>query len=225
MSSPHDDDAGFDDPELLAAMAAAFGEPGIANAETQSNNDGESLAGLIERLESSMAKLGEATSDETATDSGATSRQDEERFIVFETAGRQAGLPLSCTREIERLPAYTKLPRTPSWLRGIANVRGQILSITDLGALVGGEVEPNQPRQKIIVVHNEKRAATTALVVDRIVGIRSFPGRAIPCPTDLTDPLAGLADQAARTSDGLVLLLHPLRLFDHPSMQPFMTAN
>ncbi len=44
------------------------------------------------------------------------------------------GIPVQHLREIVTLPAITKLPGTPDWMLGIAQVRGTLLSVVDLGA-------------------------------------------------------------------------------------------
>ena len=103
---------------------------------------------------------------ETAADTGT-------RHILFEAGGQLFGLPLTGVREIDRFEKVTLLPRTPSWLRGLTNLRGQILSVTDLCELVGLPSRNASHSEKIIVVTSDKFKTSTAFVVERVHGIRS----------------------------------------------------
>jgi purine-binding chemotaxis protein CheW len=54
------------------------------------------------------------------------------------------GIPVHHLREIVILPAIARLPGTPEWMLGIAQVRGTLLSVVDLGAYfrVAGTRQP-----------------------------------------------------------------------------------
>ena len=117
------------------------------------------------------------------------------RHVVFEIGEQQFGLPLTGVLEIDRCGDITSLPRTPNWLRGVTNLRGQILSVTDFRNLMNLTTDRQAMGEKIIVVNSTKHAATTAVVVDRVLGIRHLSGE--------RGPLSGLSDRVATFSDGI----------------------
>jgi len=117
------------------------------------------------------------------------------RHIVFEIGDQQFGLPLTGVLEIDRCGDVTALPRTPNWLRGVTNLRGQILSVTDFRSLMNLTSDRQAMGEKIIVVNSKKYTATTAVVVDRVLGIRNLSGE--------RGPLSGLSDRVATFSDGI----------------------
>jgi purine-binding chemotaxis protein CheW len=117
------------------------------------------------------------------------------RHVVFEIGDQQFGLPLTGVLEIDRCGQVTTLPRTPNWLRGVTNLRGQILSVTDFRHLLNLNIDRQAIGEKIIVVNSKKHAATTAVVVDRVLGIRNLVGE--------RGPLSGLSDRVANFSDGI----------------------
>lgn len=117
------------------------------------------------------------------------------RHVVFEIGDQQFGLPLTGVLEIDRCGQVTTLPRTPNWLRGVTNLRGQILSVTDFRHLLGLNTDRQAIGEKIIVVKSTKHDATTAVVVDRVLGIRNLKGE--------RGPLSGLSDRVATFSDGI----------------------
>ena len=117
------------------------------------------------------------------------------RHVVFEIGDQQFGLPLTGVLEIDRCGDITALPRTPNWLRGVTNLRGQILSVTDFRNLMNLKTDRQAMGEKIIVVNSKRYAATTAVVVDRVLGIRHLSGE--------RGPLSGLSDRVAAFSDGI----------------------
>ena len=102
----------------------------------------------------------------------------------------------------------TALPRTPGWLRGVTNLRGQILSVTDFRNLLGLTDQRRAVGEKIIVVHSESQASQTALVVDRVLGIRNLRGEQGPLE-GLSDRLAVFADSLAVTDQATTVLIDP----------------
>jgi chemotaxis signal transduction protein len=99
------------------------------------------------------------------------------RCVLFSCGSWQFGVPLGNVCEVARYPSVTELPRTPAWLRGVANIRGQITSVTDLSCLF--EIPRERPTngEKIIVVRGSRCEPRTALVVDQVLGIRSIENK------------------------------------------------
>ncbi|HWP95105.1 MAG TPA: chemotaxis protein CheW [Gammaproteobacteria bacterium] len=76
-------------------------------------------------------------------------------------------------KEILTYPeAITRIPGAKGWLRGLANVRGQLLPVTDLAAFFGGpETVPGRATRVLVVNHAEIPAG---LIVDEVRGFRRF---------------------------------------------------
>jgi twitching motility protein PilI len=77
------------------------------------------------------------------------------------------------TREVLSLPsALTRVPGAKGWVRGIANVRGQLLPIVDLRQFIGSGAAPATRNTRIIVVNH--RDIPAGLLVDEVLGFRRF---------------------------------------------------
>ena len=133
------------------------------------------------------------------------------RFVLFTIGNEQFGLPLRQVQEIARLSKLTELPCTPDWLRGVVNLRGQILSVTDLRKLLQLTSEQPAMGEKIVVVHSQQHASTTALVVDSVQGIRSVTTVAKET-THLGYQIASIATGTANMEQSTVILIDPDRL-------------
>ncbi len=77
------------------------------------------------------------------------------------------------TREVLSFPSVvTRVPGAKPWIRGLANVRGQLLPIVDLRAFLGGGVT-NIGRGSRVLVANH-REVPAGLLVDEVPGFRRF---------------------------------------------------
>jgi twitching motility protein PilI len=77
------------------------------------------------------------------------------------------------TREVLGVPASTtRVPGARSWIKGIANVRGQLLPIIDLRHFLGSGVTPITRNTRVVVVNH--RDIPAGLVVDEVLGFRRF---------------------------------------------------
>ena len=75
-------------------------------------------------------------------------------------------------REVLVWPGVTALPGAKPWMLGLANVRGQLLPVTDLSAFFGGEpIELGRSSRVLMVNHQDIPAG---LLVDEVRGFRRF---------------------------------------------------
>ena len=76
-------------------------------------------------------------SDSTANtpDEGGT------RLLVIEVRGGLYALDSAAVREIVTMPTATRLPGAPPHIRGVVNLRGQLLTVVDLGHRLTGTEE------------------------------------------------------------------------------------
>jgi purine-binding chemotaxis protein CheW len=56
----------------------------------------------------------------------------ELQFVVFKLGSEEYGVPITQVKEINRLTTTTKVPRSPMFVEGIINLRGQIIPIIDM---------------------------------------------------------------------------------------------
>lgn len=229
----------FDD-EVQQALLAAFGEdamdllnedldqldPSKFNAVNESESLDDPSPSLEALLDDLSQKIEETHADRS--DAAQIELEDEDessvdlgpRHVVFEVSDQQYGIPLDGVLEIDRCGKVTSLPRTPDWLRGVTNLRGEILSVTDFRDLLGLADQRRIVGEKIIVVHSERHDARTALVVDRVLGIRNLRGEQGPLE-GLSDRLAVFADSLSVTDQATTVLIDPDRLLGSNELSAF----
>jgi purine-binding chemotaxis protein CheW len=146
------------------------------------------------------------------------------RYVVFAIASTCYAVPEAYVTELERVPRMTLVPRVPAWLRGVTNLRGDIVSVVDLRIYLGlSGVLP--PSARLLVVRLLDEPFATGLIVDavdRIVTLQAGEINSPAAPLDgpLTPYLAGVCTVGERlvaVLDIASLLRSPdLRQFDEP---------
>ena len=76
-------------------------------------------------------------------------------------------------REVMPVPdVMARVPGAKSWLRGIANVRGQLITVIDIKAYLGGGITMPDRRSRVLAIAS--RDIPTGLLVDEVLGFRRF---------------------------------------------------
>ncbi len=90
-------------------------------------------------------------------------------LIAFRIADQEFCVDIMQVREIRGWTPATPLPRTPSYMKGVINLRGAVLPIVDLGARLGLTTSEPSARHVIMVVNVGGR--TLGLLVEAVSDI------------------------------------------------------
>src|SRR5687768_14233711 len=100
---------------------------------------------------------------------------DSEKFVVFFLGEEFFAVSAGQVIEIVQPPGSTPLPRAPDWLHGIANLRGEIISILNVAKLCGKKTMPVSTKTKLIVLKPQIFDSPVAFLVDKISEIIILP--------------------------------------------------
>jgi twitching motility protein PilI len=85
-------------------------------------------------------------------------------------AGGRWLVDLTDAGEVIPVPAITPVPLTRPWFKGVANVRGNLVSVVDFGAFLGaGAVAPGEQARLLLL--NERLRMGCGLLVERSLGL------------------------------------------------------
>lgn len=62
----------------------------------------------------------------------AKSQLKAQQIVVFKLGQEEYGLSIGQIKEVVLTPAITRMPRTQSYMRGVANIRGTVIAMLDL---------------------------------------------------------------------------------------------
>ena len=134
-------------------------------------------------------------------------------FLVFRLADDEFGLPIETIAEVARVPdQITRLPKTPKFLEGVVNLRGEVLPVIDQRRRFDMPPLAKLDGRRLVVVKTERHRA--GVIVDGVSGVlRSSPGAIEPAP-QLTDETSRLVRGVINlpASSRIVLLLDPMEL-------------
>jgi twitching motility protein PilI len=93
--------------------------------------------------------------------------------VAFRLGGEAFLLAREETREVLAYPAaITRVPGARAWIRGLSNVRGQLLPVVDIRAFLGAGSTPVSRTSRVLVANH--REIPAGLVVDEVMGFRRF---------------------------------------------------
>lgn len=95
------------------------------------------------------------------------------QFISFTVGEEEYGLDLARVREVIRPREITRLPRAPSFVRGIINLRGDVIPIFDLRDKFSLPPRDEDENTRVIVVEVEQRYV--GMVVDTASQVVRIP--------------------------------------------------
>jgi len=79
---------------------------------------------------------------------------------------------MSDISEVMPLPAMTPVPVTKPWFCGVANVRGNLYSVTDMNGFLNNETTPRDSSARVLLL-GQKYAYSAGLMVTRVLGLRN----------------------------------------------------
>ena len=103
---------------------------------------------------------------ETGTLQSSAGMKDESQLVTFLLKDEEFGFDIMTVQEIIRLPKMAKVPRTPAYVDGIANLRGVVLPVIDMRTRFGMERAEETDRTRVLVV--DIGGVKTGLRVDRV---------------------------------------------------------
>ncbi|MBY0425171.1 MAG: chemotaxis protein CheW [Cytophagales bacterium] len=78
------------------------------------------------------------------------------QIVVFKLGNEEYGLQIDQIKEVVITPNITRMPQTPSYIRGVANIRGNVIAIFDLEDRFNlNQTNKGQPSKYTLVVEGE----------------------------------------------------------------------
>ena len=165
----------------------------------------------------------------SATSSLASSRGVGQggKYLTFALGKEEYGLAILKVREIIGLLDITAVPQTPPYVKGVINLRGQVIAVIDLRAKFAMAPRERTEETCIIVVESQHEGTkrSTGIIVDRVSEVLNIPADKIEDP-----PSFGMADDAdfilgmGKVGKSVKILLNIDRILSSVDIVP-ITAN
>ncbi len=152
----------------------------------------------------------------------ARTAQTVQSWLAVECRGLGVLLPLEQAGEIHASVPPMAVPHTHPWFRGVANLRGGLYGVVDLGSYLGLEAQQEVSfarDQARLVAVNPQFGLNCAVLVDRLAGLKRAD-QLTREPTKVGEPRPGFAGDQWADADGRLWL--EVRLAELAGDQQFL---
>jgi purine-binding chemotaxis protein CheW len=149
------------------------------------------------------------------------------KYLTFKLGREEYGLEILKVQEIIGMLSVTKVPRAPSYVRGVVNLRGKVIPVVDLRSKF--EMEDHEDTEKtciiVVQVSRDDQTVTMGIIVDEVSEVLDIDGGQIePAPefggqTD-TDFILGIG----KVGDKVVLLLDINKVLSDSELQAITSS-
>ena len=138
-------------------------------------------------------------------------------------ASEEYGIEVKKVHEIIGVAPITRVPRAPNFIRGVINLRGQIIPIMDLRLAVG--MLPAEQTEQTCIIVVQSSDTKMGVIVDRVCEVLNVDAGDIELPPDLGEAIdTGLLLGIAKTDNRVQILLDiskVLSLDSSPKFRPW----
>lgn len=137
-------------------------------------------------------------------------RQEEEKYLMFLLDEEYYGIPILKVNEIIGLMPITPIPHSPTFMKGVINLRGKIIPVVDLRAKFNMSERAYDQQTCIIIVEIEAHGHKNliGLVVDKVAEVVKILGADIDAPPEYGQEMEeGFLVGIGKVKDKVVMLL------------------
>ena len=136
----------------------------------------------------------------------ATAGGDEQQLVVFQLAAELYGVEIARVHEIIRMQTITRVPRAPSFVEGVINLRGKVIPVVDLRRRFGLPTGEHTRATRIVVV--EIGDQVVGIVVDGVSEVLRVSASVVEPPSPVVAGLdSDYVQGIAKLPDRLVIML------------------
>lgn len=114
------------------------------------------------------------------------------KFLLAGIGDLKFAVPMENIGEIGTLPVITPLPGVPSWVLGIVNLRGEIVSVINLVDFLGVDAASAGAGSRFVLLRAEK--VKTIILIDRLHGTVDKAFTELKSPVPLNFVKRGMED-------------------------------
>ena len=107
------------------------------------------------------------------------------KYLTFKLGAEEYGLEILKVQEIIKMMSITHIPRTPTFVKGVINLRGKVIPVISLRLKFEMEEIEDTEKTCVIVVQIGEDMITMGIVVDEVSEVLDIPTDAIEPPPSM----------------------------------------
>lgn len=129
------------------------------------------------------------------------------QFIVIKLGNEQYGINIKYIDNIVRLQHITRVPKVPPYLKGVINLRGEVIPVMSIRIKMGLPVDEITKSSRIIIIKLETQG-TIGIIVDEVKEVVTLELEQIEKVSyDSKDEKENFISGVGKCDDGLISLL------------------
>ena len=128
---------------------------------------------------------------------------EEEKYLLFAIGNDVYGLDIRYVEDIIGVQNITVVPKQPNYIKGVINLRGQIMPVIDIRIRFNQSERAYDDRTCIVVINVSD--AAVGVVVDRVLEVVNIPE--ITVPPSFSDTNENFMTGVGNYNDSVVLLV------------------
>lgn len=147
---------------------------------------------------------------------------DDIQLVSVRIDNQLIGLPITAVRDVFSIHAMTPVPRADKAVCGLVNLRGHIVTILDLGALIGSRMSNGTRSQEgePMAVGVEWQGEVFGLVVDEIGDVLSLKADSSePLPANMSSAWSRFTRRVHKLDKELMIEIDLAVLLDSMTLQ------
>ena len=159
-------------------------------------------------------------------DDGKEQNQEFTQILTFELNGELYGISVTYVKEVLEYDRITKVPNVPLFIRGVINLRGDVIPVIDLKARFYGKRCTLTKKTCIVIIEQKDmdEISTTGIMIDAVNAVLDIPASEIkPTPgfgaKIRSDFIKGIINE--NIQDRFILLLNISKILDFEELTAF----
>lgn len=137
----------------------------------------------------------------------------KKQYVVFRMDDEEFGVDISKVTVIERIMKITRVPQTPAYIKGVINLRGDIIPIMDLRARLDLPHRPEDDDTRIIIININD--ISFGVIVDSVSEVLQLEEDSLESATGIiNDKALDYISGVAKADNRLVTLLDMEKLIE-----------
>lgn len=142
------------------------------------------------------------------------SSEIENKYVIFKLEKEYYGISIANVLSIEKPGQATRIPNAPNYVKGVMNLRGDVVPIISLGTKLGIESECSSKNTRIIVV--QLNDIVVGIVVDSSSEVLEIEKENIDKPpTNENNRYIEYISGIGKTPDRLIILLDLSKVLEY----------
>jgi len=113
---------------------------------------------------------------------------DGKQYVVFLLGKENYGVEIHSVTTIEKMLPYARVPKTPDYIKGVINLRGEIVPIMDIRTRFGMEVSEETDETRIIII--KINDISLGIIVDEVDEVLNLKEEAVENVANFTNDLS-----------------------------------